>query len=218
MITCRTTLAALVVIGAAGACADDEPAPAERAVIIETTACGDASRTTGSGVIVADDTVLTAAHVVVGAADVTAGGRPARIDVLDTERDLARLHVDGIEASSVAIASAAAGAEATIASSSERGTIAAVVARRLDITIEEVRSDRRVTRDGYELRTITGGGDSGAGVFDVDDRLIGVLFATSNDRDGVSYATASSELRHVLDEPAASHVCDAAESRVVPDG
>lgn len=214
----RIALALLAIT--TGACSDDESIDRARYVVrVETTACGDASKTSGSGVIVGSDTVVTAAHVVVGATNVTVDGRPARIDVLDTERDLARLHVDGVgHGRQIALADATAGERVTIASSADRGPIIATVTRRTDLAIEEVRGDRRVVRDGYELRADTGAGDSGAGVFSDADELIGVLFATSNDREDVSYATAAPEIEHVLDRTAETYVCDPADSRVDVDG
>jgi S1-C subfamily serine protease len=231
------------VILAAGAllvasCGTDAPdvAPEERAVSLRTTACGDASRTRGSGVVVGDGTVLTAAHVVVGADEVFVagetgsgssllgdGGAPedvevhARVVLLDLTRDLAVLEVSTSDADPIDLGQAEDGDVVRVVGGASSGTVEATVERRVSMEVDDVRSQSRSRRSGYELDVAIAGGDSGAGVYDADGRLVGIVFATPTQRSGASFAVGAAEIEAVLGAPDHTvHRCDAAESRVVP--
>ncbi|NND73525.1 MAG: trypsin-like peptidase domain-containing protein [Ilumatobacter sp.] len=213
-------VAALCVAGVAcGAAQTTEIDPLRRAVEIETTACGHASRTRGSGVVVGDGRVLTAAHVVVGAGDVTvthAGERRvAEIAVLDVTRDLAVLAVQGVALPVIETADAAAGERVAIVDGVSSGTIDAGVRRRVLIDIDDVRGADRHERDGYELDAEIGGGDSGAGVFDGDGRLVAIVFAEPTERDAITYAVGGRELALVLGAHDRRYECRPESSRVV---
>lgn len=221
-------VALLSVIGTAG-CASDggdasTSAPAsmsadERAVGITTTACGDASRTSGSGVVVDRGKVLTAAHVVVGATEVLVDAEPAVVAHLDRSRDLALLDVAGLGRApapgTIELAQAEAGAAVRIVQGGASGTIDAVVTRAVSMDVDDVRSTDRSVRAGYELDAAIAGGDSGAGVYDTEDRLVGIVFATSAERTA-TFAVGVSEIRAVLDAPPAGpYRCDPAQSELV---
>lgn len=193
----------------------------DRAVTVRTTACGDASRTTGTGVIVGRALVLTAAHVVIGAGEVYVGGadEPSPVVLLDRSRDLALLKVPTVDATPVELADAGAGDEVRVVGGSASGTVAGRIERLLRMGVDDVRSTSRSVRSGFELDVAIGGGDSGAGVFDADDRLVGIVFAVPSDGSGATFAVDATEIRAVLDAPpTGEHRCDAARSQLVtPD-
>lgn len=196
-----------------------------RVVRITTTACGAASRTTGVGVIVDAGVVVTAAHVVAGAGSVQISrGEPdvadsdslaADIVVLDRQRDLAVLRAE-VESSPLSRADALAG-DMLVAPLPDGSRPSLTVRRRVRITIDDVRGMGRSSRDGYELSTGLVPGDSGAGLFDNQGRLVAVFFSRSVER-AVVYAVSATEVSAVLDAARAAHTCDAALSRVVPTG
>lgn len=176
--------------------------PEERAVHIETTGCRYASGRTGSGVMMGEDVAITVAHLVVGARrlDVTANGTPmgeATVTAVDLERDLAVLRVEGVEVPGVETSQAKKGDQGLIVAGATSGTVPFVVKGVVDLTIEEVRGTDRHSRMGYELDAVTDNGDSGAGVYDEEERLIGVVFATS-DEGQTTWATATSEITAFL--------------------
>ena len=212
----------------------DEPEivdPLRRVMQIITTACGDASRTTGTGILIGGGRVLTAAHVVIGADDVrlrySNGGAlfVSRPVVVDTVRDLAILRpdpdpnpalppvelVDVTTDDPVVIASVASDVRG------ERGALLPVTVRRpVVMTVDEVRSSRRVRRSGYELDARIDGGDSGSGMFDDRGRLAAVIFAEPTQRDATAFAVGADEIEAVLSAPEAPYACDPNRSRVMP--
>jgi S1-C subfamily serine protease len=214
----------LVVLVVASCSQDLTTTPEQRAVTLSTDACGHASKTTGSGVIVGAEDVLTAAHVVVGASEVRVAvevGPPvvATIVLLDTVLDLAVLRVPGVTATEVEFAAAVAGDELTIVDAASSGSVNAEVLRRVTMVVDEVRGTAKAPRSGYELLAEIDGGDSGAGVFAADDRLAGIVFAASTQRDGIAWVTHADELAAVLGQPGDAHyVCDPDASRVVLAG
>lgn len=204
---------------AANSCHGTTPAtPAERTAAITTGACGDASGTSGSGIVVDRDVVLTAAHVVIGATsvDVTIGDvtAPGTVVRLDPRRDLASVRLETPAFDPVSTGFATAGSEVSIHGSAS-GPTDAVVVRRVTITVDDVRATSRSKRDGYELDTVIAKGDSGAGVFDAEDRLVGVVFSESSERTGIGFAVSSAELHHLLEQDEASYECDPTRSRIV---
>lgn len=191
---------------------------------ITTTACGDASRTTGSGVVVGPANVLTAAHVVVGATDVVVDGEEGVVFFLDPTRDLALLKVPGVGDGADSIdpddlAELAAGDDVSVAGGATSGTVAARVARRVVMEVDDVRATTRSEREGYELDAAIAGGDSGAGVYGADGRLAGIVFAVPTERDDATYAVGAAEIRAVLTSTDhREHRCDPASSRLVRGG
>ncbi len=83
----------------------------------------------------------------------------------------------------------------------------------VSLTIEEVLGTDLHSRRGYELDAETAAGDSGAGAYDNEGRLIGVVFATGRDGDS-SWITSSIEIEDFLaarDHSAAATECTAIE-------
>lgn len=218
---CRWLLAATCIALPAGCGSDPvQTSPDERAVTLRTTACGHASRTTGSGVVVDDGLVLTAAHVVVGATDVlveTPSDVASTVVLIDRSRDLALLAVPGVDAQPPDIVELDAGQDVRIVGAASSGTVDATVERRLTMQVDDVRRATRSQRAGYELDAAISGGDSGAGVFDDEGRLAGIVFAVPTTRDRATFAVGAREIDTVLTSPdRVDHVCDPDRSEVVP--
>jgi S1-C subfamily serine protease len=177
--------------------------PEVRAVRIETTACDSPLGGFGSGVVMSDGLVVTVAHLVIQADAVEVSvpeGDPeeAVLAAVDLERDLAALRLPGgSDLPDVETATADAGASGRVVGGSASGTVPFEVKRRVTLTIEEVLGTERHARLGYEVAAMTTDGDSGAGAYDEEDRLIGIVFAAGRDGE-TSWLTASSEIDHFL--------------------
>ena len=217
--------AILTTVLLASACGPQSNAGA-RVVVVATTRCGTASPTSGVGVIVDDGLVLTAAHVVVGAGSVTISESApesastsvalvAEIVLVDATRDLALLRVPNLLGEPVELGTAVAG-DLLVAPLPGARRATAIVRRAVAINIDDVRASTRSRRAGYELRGALVPGDSGAGLFDDEDRLVGVFFSRSVSRD-VVFAVGATEIATVLSAPRVSYVCDLDASRVVLD-
>lgn len=185
---------------------DDDPSvavdPEIRAVHIETTGCEYERTRFGSGVVIETGIVVTVAHLIVQAGSVEASvggaaGGPAEVAAIDLQRDLALLRVPTDELPEVETALVDSGAEGQIVDGAASGSVPFEVTRRVNLTIEEILGTERHARLGYELAAITGDGDSGAGAYDEENRLIGIVFATGRDG-GTTWLTASGEIGDFL--------------------
>lgn len=205
-----------------GACASTVPVEtqiAERAALIETTACGDTSSTDGSAVIVDRDLVLASAHVVIGATDVYVdkdGDRQAaRIVAIDRRSDLALLEVDrALDADPLELATVAAESEVLIGNTAADRVRPVVVTRRAEIRIEEVRSTVRSARHGFEIDERVELGESGSGVYNADGQLVGVIFGRSTLNADRSFAVNHEEVQIILDAERSTFQCNP-ESHIV---
>lgn len=194
--------------------------PGRRSVRLEIAGCGLAPDRVGSGIAVADGLVVTVAHLVAEAETVRVrtglGAVEAPIVAIDLKRDLALLHVEGARFPDLATAEAKVGDTGQIVGGVTATSIGYTVEGRVALTIEEVLGTSRHRRLGYELLAETGEGDSGAGAYDLQGRLVGVVFATG--RNGEStWLTASSEMTDFLDRhrgDRAPLVCDPGRSRL----
>ena len=204
---------------------EDRGAPEERAVAVSTLPCGDASSRQASGVIVSPGVVVTAAHVVADSLEVSVRGgsveRPADVVVLDLDADVAVLDVpDGSEtdpSGPVELSRFTRDQAVRLVGGSATGTVDLVVSRPVRIDIDGRRLGERVERDGYELMGVTADGDSGAGVYDAEGRLGGLVFARSDERADVAFAVEASEIREALQQQPATYRYDAERSALVPD-
>lgn len=196
-----------------------DPTPEQRATSIETSACGHTSSTTGSGVLVADNTIITAAHVVIGATAIRAivGGEQVDAIVvgLDVTTDLALLQVSAAPATDVELATLNSDDVVTVLGT-QSGTVDATVTRRLSMTVDDVRRETRSERSGFELDVSIVRGDSGAGVFDSRDRLVGIVFAVPTERGNATFAVDATEVATLLAAPRQQFRCDAASSLIEP--
>jgi S1-C subfamily serine protease len=195
--------------------------PADRAARLEATGCGYARDRTGSGVAVGDGLVLTVAHLVVQADDIAvtladAGTVDAEVAAADLELDLALLRIPQNGVPPVETSSADRGDRGLVVGGAASGTIPFEIADVVRISIEEVLGSDRHQRLGYELAAITTTGDSGAGAYNSENRLIGTVFATSDDG-ATTWITSSREVDDFLtaydpEDPAI--VCNEEKSRL----
>ena len=194
--------------------------PQERTVSVAAAGCGDGYDTTVAGAVVDRDLVVTVAHgvaqadaIVVGRQGLTFG---ATVVVLDLRSDLALLSVPGIGGDEIVAGRTASGEAVTIVGGLASGDLDAVVTRTATIRIEEVLGTDRVERAGIELSARARVGDSGAGVFDDEGALVGVVFAVNDDGSDVVWATAASEVTDLFHAPRARWGCDPSRSRLAP--
>jgi len=219
--TFRRSCAALLlgILGTSWFAATDAAAVARsRAAVVETTACGNASKTDGVAVLLGGSEVLVAAHVVIGAGSVTvdlgAGPLPANVVVLDQRADLALLDVPSVDAPAISIADPIDGDAVTIGLGTGE-VIEAAITRLVEVRIEAVRSTERISRFGFEIDRRVDLGDSGAGVYNASGELVGMVFGRSATRPDRSFAVRSEEVRQVRSQMTQKFVCVAAEDRVL---
>jgi len=179
--------------------------------------CG--SNLSGSGFVVAEDRIVTNAHVVAGVTEpiVEAPGQPAvqgRVVAYDDANDLALIAVSGLATPPLAIAEPASGDEVAVAGYPFGGPLEVRPARVMSIgpiTIEE--SGRTSVRDIVTLAADVDHGNSGGPVLTGAGSVGGVVFAKSDSVDNVGFAIPVSTLRPLaeqaatLDEPVDSGSC-----------
>ncbi|WP_448005658.1 MarP family serine protease [Agromyces bauzanensis] len=179
--------------------------------------CG--SNLSGSGFVVAEDRIVTNAHVVAGVTEpiVEAPGEPAvagRVVAFDPENDLALIAVSGLATPPLAVAEAAAGTDVAVAGYPFGGPLELRPARVMSIgpiTIQE--SGRTSTRDIVTLAADVDHGNSGGPVLTGDGAVGGVVFAKSDSVANVGYAIPVTTLAPLaaealqLDEPVDSGSC-----------
>ena len=167
---------------------------AESVVRITGTAFQCGSNMSGSGFVVAEDRIVTNAHVVAGVTEpiVEAPGELAvegRVVAFDAENDLALIAVSDLETPPLAIADAPAGTDVAVAGYPFGGPLELRPARVMavgPITIQE--SGRTATRDIVTLAADVDHGNSGGPVLTGDGTVGGVVFAKSDSVENVGYA------------------------------
>lgn len=187
-----------VAVGAGSETTTTHVDPGTRAVRIDTTGCEFSSGHFGSGVAIGGSSVITVAHLIARAETVTvtgSGGTKEQADVVmvDLQKDLALLRITDLAIPEVEMVTADAGTGGHIVGAAASGIVAFEVKRRVNLRIEDVLGTERHSRLGYEVSALTTDGDSGAGAYDDEGGLVGIVFATG--RDGAtSWLTASDEI------------------------
>ncbi len=173
----------------------------------------------GSGFVVAEDRIVTNAHVVAGVTEpiVEAPGQPAvagRVVAFDPANDLALIAVSGLATPPLPVADAAAGADVAVAGYPFGGPLELRPARVMSvgpIMIEE--RGRTSTRDVMTLAADVDHGNSGGPVLTGDGSVGGVVFAKSESVANVGYAVPLTTLAPLaseateLEEPVDSGSC-----------
>jgi S1-C subfamily serine protease len=170
----------------------------------------------GSGVVVErSGQVATAAHTVRGASTLTvvdAEGQehPASVTSFDKDSDLALLDVPTLTAPPLGIGTARVGPATLITWRRSDGVTQQLVGvtRLLKINIEDIYSDEVVQRTGLEVDGNVIVGQSGGPVVDAGGEVIGIIYATSKDRDAVGFATDHTELRELIETRSAGDVAN----------
>ena len=156
----------------------------------------------GSGVVVADDVVLTNAHVVAGERSTTvtteAGRKVTAVVVgFDPRRDLALLRAKGLglavpERGSIDV--------------DERGAVLgypgggpllespARVAEQITARGTDIYRSTPTERDVFVLGAVLAPGDSGGPLFDAEGRVVGLAFAVDPGEQGTAYALTNDEV------------------------
>ncbi|HET6950568.1 MAG TPA: MarP family serine protease, partial [Acidimicrobiales bacterium] len=161
----------------------------------------------GSGFFVADDLVVTNAHVVAGEDESTietldGSTAGASVVAFDPARDLAVLRV---ETSGTPLA-LRPGAEGDVGGvfghpggQDELEISPFRVADEITAVGHDIYDSGRTEREVLVLASELAPGDSGSALIDPEGRVVGVAFAVAPDKPGVAYALAIEELQAVLD-------------------
>ncbi len=160
----------------------------------------------GSGFVVADDTVVTNAHVVAGEPNTTVitpdGTRlGARVVAFDPRRDLAVLDVARLGLRPLEIGQRDVGAIGAVYGHPGGGPLVTSPARiedRITAVGRDIYGDRPTERDVFVLAADIHPGDSGGALIDDQGHVVGVAFAIDPGRPGTAYALADTELRAAL--------------------
>lgn len=163
---------------------------------------------TGSGFVVADDLVVTNAHVVAGVeapvvempGGETGEGRVVYFDAVD---DLAVIAVDGLDAPPLVVADPIApGAQAVVQGYPLGGPFTSSPAAVLSVqeaTVPDIYAESSNPREIYALDVDVRPGNSGGPLLTDAGEIVGVVFGRGDDGERRGYAMTTSELRPVLD-------------------
>ena len=193
----RTIAALLVAASLATACASEETSVA---VGLRVVGCRPHPEL-GSGALVRvpgfdEPLVLTAAHVVAGAQEITiaheATTRPGRIVAFDPAMDLAYISIDDVAAESAWTIDSddVTTGDTGVAHVFRAGLPVMVpvkIERRVTIRTEDIYVEGETQRPGFELTADIDEGDSGGAVV-VDGKVVGVVWARSRRADDRAYA------------------------------
>ncbi|MEX0151194.1 MarP family serine protease [Microbacterium sp. LMI1-1-1.1] len=168
-------------------------------------ACGITA--SGTGFVVADDRVVTNAHVVAGV-DVPLvelpgqAAREGRVVYFDPNDDLAVIAVDGLDATPLTIVpTLGVGAAAVVQGYPYGGPFTSGSAQVLSVgtvPVPDIYGTATAPRDIYALGGIVRPGNSGGPLLTPSGEVAGVVFARSEDDENVGYAMTTTELDPVL--------------------
>ncbi|WP_378148126.1 MarP family serine protease [Cnuibacter sp. UC19_7] len=176
----------------------------------------------GTGWVVAEDRVITNAHVVAGSDQlvVQIGGvgehKPATLVAFDPETDLAVLDVPGLGVAPLTLGTELAASDAAyVAGYPENGPYdigAARIRQVLQATGLDIYSQNEVSREIYALRGIVRPGNSGGPLLDSAGQVVGVVFARSTTDAETGYALTLDQIAPMLQQvgsttPVASGGC-----------
>lgn len=161
------------------------------------------SRLLGSGFVVADDYVMTNAHVVAGTdsvrLDTMLGVQDAEVVFYDPEVDIAVLHVPdlGLDPLTWAEKTAVTGQDAIVMGYPASGPFEAAPARvrsQLTIAGPDIYAAGRVEREAYTVRGTIREGNSGGPMTDEEGNVLGVVFGASLDESDTGYVLTAGEV------------------------
>jgi S1-C subfamily serine protease len=173
-------------------------------VKVEGEACGRIQE--GSGFFVAEDVVVTNAHVVAGEDDtdveLSDGSRiDAVVVAFDPQRDLAVLRTDGAGRAGLPRRLGDVGDTGGVFGHPGGGPLEISpfsVGDRINAEGTDIYDSGRTERDVLVVASDLAPGDSGSALVDRQGNVVGVAFAVAPDRSGVAYALAMTELEAVL--------------------
>ncbi|WCO69202.1 MarP family serine protease [Iamia majanohamensis] len=160
----------------------------------------------GTGFVVAEDLVVTNAHVVAGEPE-TVLVRPdgsevdAALVAFDADRDLAVLRAPGLGLPALPITGSDVGQSGAVFGHPGGRPLELSpfdVRQRIDAVGTDIYGEPGTTRDVLVLAADLEPGDSGSPLVDAAGQVVGVAFAIAPDRSGVAYAVSTDELQAVL--------------------
>jgi len=158
----------------------------------------------GTGFVIAPQRVMTNAHVIAGANEVSveAGERTLRARVVhyDPETDVAVLAVQGLTAPALRFSEAdgASGQDSIVLGYPLDGPYTAAPSRirdRINLSGPNIYESRTITRDVFTLRAIVKSGNSGGPLVDTDGQVLGVVFGAAVDNSDTGFALTADEVR-----------------------
>lgn len=168
-------------------------------------ACGRGS--SGTGFVIADDRVVTNAHVVAGVDTPIVelpgvAAREGRIVYFDPVDDLAVIAVDDLGARALPFAPTLEAGDAAVVQGYPFGGPFTMVSAGVDSVgtaiVPDVYDDASHPREIYSLRATIRPGNSGGPLLTDDGAVAGVVFARAEDDDEVGYAMTMAELSPVV--------------------
>lgn len=169
-------------------------------------ACG--QEQSGSGFVVADDRVLTNAHVLTGVTEpvvISPDGQAltGRVTWFDPQADVAVIAVPGLDARPLALAATPqAGDTGVVAGYPFGGPFTeggAEVVRVGRVAVPDVTGGGRSVRQIASLAADVEQGNSGGPLLSTDGRVLGLVFAKSTDEQDLGYAMTRAEFAGVVD-------------------
>lgn len=190
--------------GSSGLSTDLADQVARSAVKIEGVACSRIQE--GSGFFVADDLVVTNAHVVAGEQNSTVelsdgSTLDAVVVAFDPDRDLAVLRTSGAGRPPLPLRDANVGDTGGVFGRPGGGPLEISpfrVGDQINATGRNIYGSGTSNREVLVLASHLAPGDSGSALVDPQGQVVGVAFAIAPDKPGVAYALAVEELEAVL--------------------
>ena len=189
-------LAAAIVVLSCGGTEGDRGAPADAVVAIGATGCR-LTPTRAVGVVVADELLATVAHAVAGEDEITVttpDGRELRgvVAAIDTDLDAAVIRVEGLDLAALPRERYVTDDDDAVSLwTSADGVVQSApveIRRRVTIRTTDIYREGEHLRPGLELRADVEAGDSGGGLVGADGELLGLVWATSRERDDRAWA------------------------------
>jgi S1-C subfamily serine protease len=162
----------------------------------------------GTGFVIAPQRVMTNAHVVAGANEVSVevGDRQLRARVVhyDPETDVAILSVSGLSAPAMRFAGedAKSGQDSIVLGYPLDGPYTAAPSRvrdRIQLNGPDIYDSRNITRDVFTLRAVVKSGNSGGPLVDTEGSVIGLVFGAAVDNSDTGFALTADEVRDTVD-------------------
>jgi len=186
---------------------------AESTVKVEGAACRRIQD--GSGAVIGPELVATNAHVVAGEDDTFVYRYPdterlaAEVVAFDPNRDLAILHVPGLDRPPLPIGDideGGIGAEFGYPGGGRLRIAPYQIGQRVQARGTDIYDSQRYEREVFFLSAALAPGDSGAALVDPNGTVVGIAFAIAPDKPNVAYALTTKELNAVLATVAAGAV------------
>jgi uncharacterized membrane protein required for colicin V production len=160
----------------------------------------------GTGFVVADNLIVTNAHVIAGEArtrvDTPDGRRlDTQLVAFDPNRDLAVLRVPGLGMAALSRSDGHVDGRGSLFGHPGGGDLRESpmrIAEQIVARGTNIEHTASTEREVFVLAAVTAPGDSGAPVVNVDGQVVGVLFAFDISRDTTAYALTDTELTPVL--------------------